>query len=225
MRLPDQARSEAIQRTIALLEEWASKVSPLSEPALSGVEGSGEGPGVRAAWASALWHAAIDQARPTSTASVRFHGFLDEVCQALASFPVQEWPETIRVVGLQHNDWANRWEDLEAGSWAVTLAEGPLGDQWRVWAVVEGARLGVIPQDAAIVGRTPLAVPATFTISPTGTYADMHVVTAQVVTCPFFVAPAPCILYLPSSNLQLPTSILILLHFLTMHDIIKSARP
>jgi len=53
-----------------------------------------------------------------------------------------------------------------------------LGDQWRVWAVVEGAKVGVIPQDAAIVGRTPLAVPATFTISPTGTYADMHMVTA-----------------------------------------------
>ena len=67
--------------------------------------------------------------------------------------------------------------------WAIgcdpgRLAEGPLGDQWRVWAIVEGARLGVIPQDAAIVGRTPLAVPATFTVSPTGTYADMHVVTA-----------------------------------------------
>jgi hypothetical protein len=52
-----------------------------------------------------------------------------------------------------------------------------MGDQWRVWAVVEGARLGVIPQDAAIVGRTPLAVPATFTVSPAGTYADMHVAT------------------------------------------------
>jgi hypothetical protein len=107
---------------------------------------------------------------------VRFHGFLDEVCQALASFQVQEWPETIRVIGLQHNDWANRWGDLETGAWTVTLAEGPLGDQWRVWAVVEGARLGIIPQDAAIVGRTPLAIPATFTISPSGTYADMHVV-------------------------------------------------
>jgi hypothetical protein len=108
------------------------------------------------------------------------------ICQALASFQVQEWPETIRVVGLQYNGWMNRLENLEAGAWAVTLTEGPLGDQWRVWAVVEGARLGVIPQDAAIVGRTPLAVPATFTISPTRTYADMHVVTAQVATCLFF---------------------------------------
>jgi len=60
----------------------------------------------------------------------------------------------------------------------VTTAEGPLGAQWRVWAFVDGARLGVIPQDAAIVGRTSLAVPATFTVSPTETYADMHVVTA-----------------------------------------------
>jgi hypothetical protein len=50
-----------------------------------------------------------------------------------------------------------------------------------VWAVVEGARVGVIPQDAAIVGSTPLAVPATFTVVETAqgrVYADMHVVTA-----------------------------------------------
>jgi glycosyltransferase involved in cell wall biosynthesis len=160
MRLPDQVRSEAVQRTITLLEERAAQKPD------------------KAAWASALWHAAIDQARPTSTASIRFHGFLDEVCQALASFQVLEWPETIRVVGLQHNDWMNRLEDLEAGAWAVTLAEGPLGDQWRVWAVVKGARLGVIPQDAAIVGRTPATFSATFTLPPTATYADMHVVTA-----------------------------------------------
>jgi hypothetical protein len=160
MRLPDQACSEAIQRTIALLEERAAQKPD------------------KAAWASALWHAAIDQARPTSTASVRFHGFLDEVCQALASIQVQEWPETIRVVGLRHNDWASGLQDLGARPRTVTLAEGPMGDQWRVWAVVEGARLGVIPQDAAIVGRTPLAIPVTFSVSPTGTYADMHVVTA-----------------------------------------------
>ena len=67
--------------------------------------------------------------------------------------------------------------------WAIgrdpgRLAEGPLGDRRRVWAVVEGARLGVIPQDAAIIGRTPATFSATFTLPPTATYADMHVVTA-----------------------------------------------
>jgi hypothetical protein len=157
---------------------------------------------------------------------VRFHGFLNEVCQALASLQMQEWPETIRVVGLRHNDWGNRWEDLGTEPCTVTLAEGPVlskaegpvlsevegpvlsevegpvlsevegpvlskaegpsDDQWRVWAIVKGARLGVIPQDAAIVGRTPLAVPATFTIPPSGTCADTHVVTAQAATCLFF---------------------------------------
>jgi hypothetical protein len=39
---------------------------------------------------------------------------------------------------------------------------------------------------AAIVGRTPVTFSATFTLPPTGIYADMHVVTAQVATCLLF---------------------------------------
>jgi hypothetical protein len=34
-------------------------------------------------------------------ASIHFHSFLSEIRQVLASIQVQEWPETIRVVGLR----------------------------------------------------------------------------------------------------------------------------
>ena len=89
---------------------------------------------------------------------------------------VQEWPETIRVVGLRHNDWAGRLEDLEVKPQIVTLTEEALGDQWRIWVTVNGARVGVIPEDALAIGRTPITISVTFTLS--GTYADMHVVPA-----------------------------------------------
>jgi hypothetical protein len=156
MQLPDGERREAIQRTIALLKERAAQKAD------------------KPAWASALWHAAIDQAGPNSTASVRFHAFLEEICQSLMAHEVQEWPETIRVVGLRYNDWASRLEDLEVKPQIVTLTEEALGDQWRIWVTVDGAKVGVIPRDTQAVGRTPATLSATFTIS--GTYADMHVV-------------------------------------------------
>ena len=158
MQLPNGERRKAIQHTIALLKERAAQKAD------------------RQAWASALWHAAIDQAGPNSTASVRFHAFLEEICQSLMAHQVQEWPETIRVVGLRHNDWASRLESLEARVHTVTLAEEALGDQWRIWVTVDGTRVGVIPRDTQAVGRTPATFSATFTIF--GTYADMHVVTA-----------------------------------------------